>query len=280
MRLFILPIIFCLISVFGQAQGLRLGLSTGLNSQIILDEGIKSDPRYQTSFNYSFSPVGLNVSYDLTPGFGLSIESIYSRQETIYELIDIANAVRGEHKLDASFLNVPVLMRFMSSGNAATRFNFNFGPQFSFLTSAVESIDAEAGIYQMPEDITFEQVLDDYPTATQTSGQANLNQYELPSDHFRELLTREANEFRNMDFQIAMAMGLDIDIAKHFILITQLRANYSIDGFRNEDAIDAIINGQAQQLFAEKANLTVGVQIGIQYSFKLTRAFAKKALAE
>ncbi len=254
------------------AQGLRLGLTTAITSDIILDNGIKSDPRYEATFSHSFSPIGVNVSYDLTPSFGLSLESIIANQQAVYQIIDIANQVKGEHKLDMSMINVPVLLRFMSSGNSATRFNFNFGPQFSFITRAIESVAVQSGEYKIPSGASFEEILVDYPTASQNSQQATDGTYQLSAAYYKDVLKKEANEFRNMDFQIAMAMGLDIDVAKHFIVTTQIRANYSIDGYRNEDAFNDILNGNAKQVFAEHANLNVGIQIGVQYSFNVTRS--------
>lgn len=271
-RFFILASIFCIFSYSGVAQGLRLGLTTAISSDIILDNGIKSDPRYQATFSHSFSPIGLNVSYDLTPSFGLSLETIMANQEAVYQIIDIAEQVKGEHKLDMSMINVPVLLRFMSSGTSATRFNFNVGPQFSFITKAIESVAVQSGEFQIPEGATFEEILQDYPTASQNTQQATDGTYEISADYYKDVLKKEANEFRNMNFQIALAMGLDIDVAKHFIVTTQIRANYSIDGYRNEDAFNDILNGNANQVFAEKANLNVGIQLGVQYSLNVTRS--------
>jgi hypothetical protein len=74
-------------------------------------------------------------------------------------------------------------------------------------------------------------------------------------------------------------MGLDFDIARHLMISTQIRANYSIDGFRNSDAIQSVIEGNAEQVFAEKANLAIGVQVGLHYTFNLTRAFARREAA-
>jgi len=259
-------------SAYGHAQGLRLGLTTSITSDIVLDNGIKTDPRYEATYTYEFAPIGVNVSYDLTPGFGLSLEAIMANQEMIYNVIDVLDEVKGEQKLDMRLLKLPVLLRFMSNGTSATRFNMNIGPQFTFVSRAVESLSVQAGEYAIPNGTSFEDILSEYPTATQNGEQAAAGTYELSQDYYRDVLTRETDDFRNMDFQLALALGLDIDLSRHFILTTQLRANYSINGYRNEDAINDIINGDASQVFAEKANLNVGVQLGIQYSFNLTRS--------
>jgi hypothetical protein len=271
-RFLILAAALLIFSASGQAQGLKLGLSTSITTDVVLDNGIKTDPRYEAKYTHQFSPIGFNVSYDLTPGFGLSLEAIMARQEMVYEIIDVLDQVQGEQSLNLNMVKLPLLLRFMSSGSSATRFNMNLGPQFTFISKAVETLAVQPGEFAMPEGTTFEEILVDYPTATQTPEQANAGTYELSSEYYRDVLTKEANDFRNMDFQLAVALGLDIDISRHFILVTQLRANYSINGYRNEDAVNDIINGNASQVFAEKANLNVGVQLGLLYSFNVTRS--------
>lgn len=281
MRKFLLSVIFLgLLGFTGHAQGFRVGLSTGMNTNIVLDEGLNSDPRYQATYNYSFNPIGVNVTYDITRSFGISLESILSHQQTIYEIIDVAKAVQGEHSLDLRHVNIPLLFKFMSGGSSATRFNFNVGPQLSILTQAQESLSSNPGTFEIPENTSFEEIQQRYPSATQTPEQAAAGNYFMPESIEREVLDSESREFRNTDFQIALATGLDFDIAKHIMISTQIRANYSIDGFRNADALDALINGTAEQIFAEKAHLAVGVQLGVHYTFNLTRAFARKANTE
>lgn len=267
---------FAIFSLSAHAQGFRVGVNSGMNTNIVLDEGLSSDPRYQATYNYSFNPIGVNLTYDITSSFGLSLESILSNQQTIYDIIDVAESVKGQHQLDMRYINIPLLFKFMSGGDATTRFNFNLGPQMSILTKAQETLTTESGTYKMPENTSFEDIQMQYPEATQTQQQAADGTYSIPNNVSQEVLNGEANEFRNTDFQIAMAMGLDFDIARHFMLTTQIRANYSIDGYRNADAINAIIRGNGEQVFAEKAHLAVGFQIGIHYTFNLTRAFAKK----
>jgi hypothetical protein len=272
-------VFFAICSHTMQAQGFRIGLNTGMNTNIVLDEGLNSDPRYQATYNYSFNPIGVNLTYDITPSFGLSLESILSHQKTIYDIIDVAEAVKGQHQLDMRYVNIPLLFKFMSGGDATTRFNFNLGPQLSILTQAQETLNTESGTFQMPQDASFEDILVQYPDATQTSQQASEGTYTIPENVEQDVLNQEANEFKNTNFQLAMAMGLDFDIARHFMLTTQIRANYSIDGYRNADALGAIINGTGEQIFAEKAHLAVGIQIGLHYTFNLTRAFARKEAA-
>jgi len=89
----------------------------------------------------------------------------------------------------------------------------------------------------------------------------------------KDLLTKEANNFKNAEFQIAMAFGVDIDLSKHLYLSTQIRANYSLTDMRNGDVINSIKQGNYSDVFGSRANFLVGVQLGLHYYFGTLRSF-------
>ncbi len=255
-------------------QGLHVGLTTGINSTILLENGFSEDPRYNSKMTLSTSPIGVNVGYDLTPSFGLSLESILANQEMFYEIVDIADQIKGGQEIDLQYIHLPLLLNFMNGGDAAARFNFSIGPQLSLLTAAVESYYVEAGDYKIPANSSFAEISATYPGATQSTEQAQNGEYTIPSDiNTTELLNRKADDFRNLEFQIAGAMGVSIDLGPHLMLSTLLRANYRVTDMTNEDALSLVLENNAQQLFAQKAQLTLGLQVGIHYSFNVTRAF-------
>lgn len=255
-------------------QGLHVGLTTGINSTIILDNGLSEDPRYNSTITMASSPIGINVGYDLTPSFGLTLESILSNQEMIYEIVDVAEQIKGGQEIDLQYIHLPLMLRFLNNSDAKARFNFSIGPQMSLLTAAVESYYVEAGDYKIPTDANFADISATYPSATQSPEQAQNGEYSIPSDiNATELLNREAEDFKQMEFQIAGAMGVNIDLGPHLVLSTLLRANYRITDMTNEDALEYILENNATQLFAQKAQLNLGLQIGIHYSFSVTRAF-------
>jgi len=291
-------------SAFGQVH---FGATTAYNATFVLDKGLSEDPRYNSTYTYQIAPIGFNFGVDFGRKFGLQLESILSNQGQIYELIDIAEQVKGQRKIDLQYINLPLMMKFMGGGNGKARTNFNFGPQMSILTKAVESLQANAGTFALPTDLTFEDIQNDFPTAIfdQTSGgytlpgpgtypipggvtladiqnaypgalDAGNGEYTLPSNGAglaKDLLTKEANNFKNMEFQIAMAFGLDIDLSKHLYLSTQVRANYSLTDMRNGDVINSIKQGNYSDIFGSRANLLVGVQLGLHYYFGTLRSF-------
>jgi hypothetical protein len=91
------------------------------------------------------------------------------------------------------------------------------------------------------------------------------------------LASKEAESFKNAEFQIAAAFGLDIDLARHFYLTVQARGNYSITDLRNADAIEAIKQGNSGDVFGKRANLMIGLQTGLHYVFGSTRSFKYKS---
>jgi hypothetical protein len=272
-----LVVIFLALCSFYHASAqivqVHLGATTAGNATFVLDKGLSEDPRYNSTYTYNFAPIGFNFGVDLGRKFGLSLEGIKAKQGQIYQLIDIAEKVKGERKIDLSYIHLPFLLKFMSGGNAGARANFNIGPQLSLLTDAREYVEAQAGIYKIPDGMDFTGVQEEFPTAINKGD----GTYEIPADMpSRDLLTKKANDFKNSEFAIAAAFGLDIDLSKHLYLTTQVRANYSLTDMRNGDVIDRIKSGDGGSLFGERANLVIGVQLGVHYMFGKTRSFKTK----
>lgn len=259
----LLVLLFPLLS-FGQVH---FGATTALNATFVLDQGLKNDPRYNSTYTYQWSPVGFNFGVDIGRKFGLQLESILSNQGQIYEVIDAAKEVSGKRNIDLQYLNVPLLLKFMNGGNGKARTNFNFGPQLGLLTKAREVVSFDAGTYTIPDDPDFQ-----LPTGAVNNQDGT---YTLEQS-FSEEFTKASNDFRNMEFQLAMAFGLDIDLSRHLYLSTQVRANYSLTDMRNGDVIDAIKAGNGGDIFGSRANLLVGVQLGLHYVIGGTRSFKGK----
>lgn len=248
-----------------RAQQVHLGLTTAVNATFVLDKGLSQDPRYDAQYTYKMAPIGFSFGVELGRTFGLSLESILSKQGQIYQIIDAAEQIKGQREISLSYVHLPLLMNFMSGGSAPVRTNFNLGPQLSFLTKAVERMEYQAGTFNIPDDPSFQ-----LPEGAVDNGDGT---YTTPAMEPSEILTKEANQFRNMEFQIAAAFGVDIDLSRHLFLSTQIRANYSLSDMRTGDVIDAITNGEGQDLFSHRASMLVGLQLGLHYTFGVTRSF-------
>ena len=255
---------------FAQVQ-VHLGATTAYNATFVLDKGLSEDPRYNSTITYNWAPIGFNFGVDFSRTFGLSLESILSKQGQIYEIIDAAETVVGERKIDLSYVHLPLMMRFMSGGNGGTRANFNLGPQLSLLTDASEIMQYSASTQTFPQG------------AELPEGATNIVQNQdgtvtasVPAQSPEEILSKEMDSFKNTEFQIAAAFGLDIDLSRHLYLSTQIRANYSLTDMRNGDVIESIKNGNSSDIFGQRANLLVGLQLGVHYVFGTTRSFKYK----
>lgn len=268
--LLIVLVCFTITTGFAQVQ-IHLGATTAVNATFVLDKGLSKDPRYSSSYTYKWAPVGFNFGVILGRKFGLSLESIMAKQGQVYKMIDAAEKIKGERRIDLSYIQLPLLMNFLSGGNGGARANFNLGPQLSILTNAVESVKAQAGTFTIPDDMDFASIQAEFPNARNN----NDGTYTLPSDMpSRDLLSKKANDFKNSEFSIAAAFGLDIDLSKHLFLTTQIRANYSLTDMRNGDVIEELKSGG--NIFNQRANLLIGVQLGLHYMIGKTRSFKFK----
>jgi len=270
-RLFLIVALFITLVRVSSAQvQVHVGATTAYNATFVLDKGLAEDPRYNSTMTYNMAPVGFNFGVDFTNKFGLSIESILSNQGQIYEIVNAAEQVVGERKIDLKYMNLPLLMRFMSGGNGGARANFNIGPQLSFLTQASETLQFEAGDYTIPDDPNFV-----IPEGGVDNGDGTYN-IPVGEDKPTEIYSKALNNFKTTEFQIAAAFGVDIDLAKHLYLTTQIRANYSLTDMKNGDAWETITSGKPQDILSQRANLVVGVQLGLHYMFGTTRSFKFK----
>jgi hypothetical protein len=260
------------IASIAQGQvGVHVGVTTAYNATFVLDNGLSEAARYQPTMTYNWAPIGFNAGIDFSRGFGLSLESIMAKQGQIYDIINVADQVVGQRNIQYESLQIPLLMRFMSKGNSGVRGNFNLGPQLSLLTRASEIIQYSASTQTFPKGATLPAGASDVKTLPDGSMTAS-----VPAQSPKELASKEAESFKNAEFQIAAAFGLDIDLARHFYLTVQARGNYSVTDLRNEDAIEAIKQGNSSDIFGKRANLMIGIQTGIHYVFGSTRSFKYK----
>lgn len=271
-RIFLLCLcLSCMASIAHGQVGVHVGFTTAYNATFVLDNGLSEAPRYRSQMTYNWAPIGFNVGVDLSRGFGLSLESIMAKQGQVFEIINIADQVVGQRNIQYECLQIPLLMRFMSKGNSAVRGNFNLGPQLSILTRASEIIQYSASTQTFPKGATLPAGAENVVTRPDGSMTAT-----VPAQSPLELASKEADSFKNTEFQIAGAFGLDIDLARHFYLSVQARGNYSVTDVRNSDVIDALKQGKSSDIFGKRANFTAGVQTGLHYVFGSTRSFKYK----
>ena len=263
-----------LASVVQAQTKVHLGLTTAGNASFVLDQGLSEDPRYNSKLTYKFSPVGFAVGLDLTPTFGLSLESIYAKQGQVYEIVgqvnNVAKAV-GERRITLEYVQLPFFLNFLNGSNARTRFNFLLGPQFSLLTNGLETYQqTERASFTLPQGAEVPSYADpgSYNSQNRTYSVSSTQVQTLASSNSANPL----EQFRKAQFGVATALGVSIDLSDYFYLTTQVRGNYTITDMRNEDFVELVQNGKTSDIFGRRANLLVGLQVGIHYTFRGTRS--------
>lgn len=254
----------------------HVGATSAYNATFVLDGGLADDQRYEATATYNWAPFGINIGVDFGRTFCLSVEGIKSMQGQVYELVNVTGDASGERRIELDYIHMPLLAKFISRTTGAARANFSIGPQLSLLTDAREYLHAQAGEFKIPDKVEFESIQSEFPNATQTTSQAKEGTYSLPDTPAKDILTKKGNDFRETELQVAVALGVDIDLARHLFLSAQLRANYSLTDMRNGDVIDAVKNGDRSDIFGHRANLLAGFQLGLHYMFGSTRSFKYK----
>ncbi len=318
MKKIILLSVYILIASLAVAQPrVHVGITTGFNTTYVLDKGLASDPRYAAEANYEWAPIGGSLGIDITRKFGLQFESIRAAQGQIYQMVQTVQAVDkmiAERNIDLNYLQFPMLLKFMGGGNKATRFNFQVGPQLSFLNSGAETITfvengqfnfAEGG--DIPIDATnvivgshgdipasYLQALENGEVTPPSSNELeiplsyfedsqNPGEYNMPQDAMMTLMSSEANsqiqQFKEKEVQLAFGFGMDIDVLKHFYLSANVRANYSFTDMRNDDLIEFIGDEDLTGIFESRSNLLVGAQIGLHWMIGGNRSYKAKKKA-
>lgn len=265
-------LVFMVVGPLAMGQ-IHFGATTAYNATFVLDQGLSKDPRYNSTYTYNWAPVGVSFGIDFGRTFGLQLETIKSTQGQIYDVINTAKQVAGTRKIDLEYFNIPLLLKFMGGGSGRARANFNFGPQLAILSKGVESLTTAKGDYEIPDGVDFATIQQDYPSAIDNGD----GTYNLPNDvPSTTLLPNQKDptlDFKNKEFQLAAAFGLDVDLSRHLYLSTQIRANYSLTDMRNEDVINSLKSGNFSEIFGNRANFLVGVQIGLHYYFGTLRSF-------
>jgi len=247
-RLFALTVVVGL-TIDANAQKLHIGATTGINTTFILDKGLTEDPRYNSTYTYDFSPIGLAVGVDFSPRFGIQLESILTNQAQIFEVIDIAKTVVGERRIDLQSVNIPLLFKFMNGSGNRARMNFSLGPQLAIFTEGKETLGYSAATLEIPPGVAI-------PEGAVENGNGT---YDVPALANTELLSttaeNELEKFKKTQVQLVGNIGVDIDLTSNIYLSTQIRVNYSLTDMRNDELVAILKQGNnvADDIFGRRA---------------------------
>ena len=272
--LLFLALTFLVLSAKAQIK-FHVGVTTALNSTFVLDQGLKADPRYLSTATYKWAPVGVKAGIHLGKRFGLNLEAIRAAQGQVYEVIDAYNKVVGERNFDMSYLQFPLLLEFMSGGDGLARFNFQIGPQLSVIQSGKEILKYAESVQKIPDGVPAPDGATDNGDGTYTV--PAVDEIIMATDDIDVSdVINEVYEFQDREIQIAAAMGIDLDLSKNLYLTALIRANYSFTDMRGKELLDIVKNGNVSEIFDQRANLAVGLQLGLHWMFGGTRHFKSR----
>jgi len=261
----------------------HVGITTAVNSTFVLDKGLKTDPRYISQLNAKWAPIGFNFGIDFNNKIGLSFESIKAAQGQIYQIMDMYEQIKGAREIDLKYFQFPLMLRFMGGSNKQARLNFQLGPQLSILNQGIETIEYEASDYMLPEGVNLQEGVDLPEGVTMQDLIQNPDgSYSLPEMEPTTILSSaaesEIQKFRDKEVQLAFGFGVDIDLLKHFYISTNVRANYSFTDMRNEQFLDYILDSDLKGIFENRANLLVGLQLGLHWMIGGNRSYRLKMM--
>jgi hypothetical protein len=269
--LLLITLLLAFLAVRAQPR-VHVGITTGINSSFVLDQGLKADPRYVSELTFKTAPVGFGFGIDFTNKFGLHFESIRAAQGQIYQIMDIYDKIVGQRTIDLQCLQIPMLMRFMGGGDQVARMNFQIGPQLSILQSGVETMEYAASVQQIPEGAEIPDGAVQNPDGSYTVPELD------PVNLLSSSAENEVQKFKDKEVQLAMGFGVDIDILKHFYLSTNIRASYSFTDLRNEELLEILQAQDLSGVLDRRANVLVGIQLGIHWMIGGNRSYRSKMM--
>jgi hypothetical protein len=262
MKKILLTALLAALGYGGYAQGITLGVTTGVNNTYVLDKGLSEDPRYASQGTYNWAPIGMSVGLNLTPRFGLQLEAIKNTAGQVYNIVDIYENRVGKREMVMNYLSLPLLLKFMDNEMSKTaNINFMIGPQLSLLTSGYESIQYHSADMEIPENSK--------PPAGATPNEDG--SYSVPAQEYAIIASKNGDKggqkLADKNVELAFNFGVRFKLSPKLSLNTDLRGIYGFSDLRSEEFIASVKDGSASfdTMMGRRANVMVGLQLGLNY---------------
>jgi hypothetical protein len=159
----------------------------------------------------------------------------------------------GEKEIKLNYWSVPILYKFTTAGK--TRFSFQFGPQFSFLSDGSEinkmSQNAFLKVNLESTDLYFADAPKPGADWGFTEG---------------DFVMATKDDFNKTDIGAVLGLGLEADITTNLYLSGNLRFYYGFKDVRSDAKVD---QAEARGYYDSRNNVSGGVQLGLHYRFDL-----------
>jgi opacity protein-like surface antigen len=241
-----------------QAQkGPEIGLITGYNTTWVIDSKLFDDPNYQYRTTWNSAPFGIQLGYKVNPSSTFQLQFYKNNMGAEYDIKSKATPLSdektvGEKVIELEYWSLPLLYKFTTGEKV--RFNFHFGPQFSFLSKGSE-------INTLREDALLKVNLES--TDLTTDAAASFNTATFKKDTY---VMAEKEDFNKTDFGATLGLGLEADITNNLYFSANAKLYY---GFKDVRGDDWVSYEKERNYYDSRNNVTGGFQLGIHYRFDL-----------
>ena len=228
----------------------HLGITTAVNNTWIkVDNEQENNEHYTYNTTFKWAPIGIVAGYKFNDRQDLQAEAYLSNQGQNYNITDDNGNTVGEKTIKLTYLQVPLLWKFMTGD--ATRFTLHFGPQAGFLIKGEE-------VNRLDKTTTVT-----IPGPSTKTIQAGT--YTLAKKEKGDPLDERVGGLNAVDPSVVLGFGLEKDVKDNLYLSGSLRFNYGFKDFRDTESTRDQYDFDHHIL---RYNIFGGVQVGLHYVFR------------
>jgi hypothetical protein len=250
----------------------HIGGITAVNTTFVLDKGLTNNPFYDPQRTYHWSPGGFVLGLELGKRKGFQLEPILAKQGQKFDIVDVNNKKIGERVIELQYLNIPLMFK-NSRGNGKIRWVTMYGAQLALLQEGIETYEYAKATVRFIKD-------GKPPEGSVDNGDGT---YTIPAMPRTTIASTNPDSivaaFRDKDIQAILSLGLEFDVSRYFFISTAIRGNYGFVDMRSGELLDRLKDGTASvnDIFARRANLLAGVQVGLHFMFGGVKSYKPKA---
>lgn len=186
-----------------QAQGIRVGLTGGVNSTWLFNNNV-SDANDELDMAAAFGGrLGVEAIYAFNEKMGISLGLNFLSTHNQKYTGEFNNGEEFEVTEHLKYFDVPLLFRLTSPGGTY----FEIGPQFGFLGKVTEDYESPTNVFGLPYE-----------------GDEHEGSYE------------------DMNIAVVLGFGVDIDVTERIFITTGIRLGYGLSDVTTEYGSRAELN--------------------------------------
>ena len=232
---------------------------TGYNSTWLIDSKLFDDPNYKFRKTWNSAPFGIQLGYKVNPSSTFQLQFFKNNMGAEYDIkgrncVLCEDKTVGEKVVELEYWSLPLLYKFTAGDKV--RFNFHFGPQFSFLSKGSEvnrfTDNAFLKVNMESTDLYYAEVA---PATGVYWGHTK-----------GEMVRAEKADFNKTDFGATFGLGLEADITNSLYFSANAKLYYGFNDVRGDDWVNY---EKERHYYDSRNNVSGGFQLGLHYRFNL-----------